>query len=147
MRSTVVAGRDAIVARQRGALWEKVKGFALPNASEKVHKTSFTGKRREVTVVRDRARRTRARDAHARARGFVAEASRRRDSRDATRLDYFILEKVHKTSFTATFTGDVHRGPVSGCVEPRSRPDEKGFSRAKGAKKSLEKALRGGERL
>ena len=48
-------------------------------------------KRREVTGVRDRARRTRARDAHARARGFVAEASRRRDSRDATRLDYFIL--------------------------------------------------------
>jgi len=40
--------------------------------------------RRKVTGFRDRARRARARDVHARARGFVAEASRRRDSRDAT---------------------------------------------------------------
>lgn len=50
-------------------------------------------KRREVTGVRDRARRARARDAHACARGFVAEASRRRDSRDATRLDYRLFSR------------------------------------------------------
>jgi hypothetical protein len=48
-------------------------------------------KRRKVTGVRDRASRAQTRDAHACARGFVAEASRRRDSRDATPLDYFIL--------------------------------------------------------
>jgi len=49
--------------------------------------------RRKVTGFRDRARRARARDVHARARGFVAEASRRRDSRDATRLDYRLFSR------------------------------------------------------